>query len=121
MNALWERPDFRRAAGDAWRPGGVALTGRALDKCAASGWLPPGGLVLDLGCGAGATLRMLAGRGYRALGLDKNAGAEPLALDANVDRPQPGRRCAGRRRQRRRFFAKDQRAGRQAGAFSRHR
>ena len=79
MNALWERPDFRRAAGDAWRPGGVALTGRALDRCAASGWLPPGGLVLDLGSGAGATLRLLAGRGYRAVGLDKNAGAEPLA------------------------------------------
>ena len=79
MNALWERPDFRRAAGDAWRPGGVALTGRALDRCAASGWLPPGGLVLDLGSGAGATLRLLAGRGYRAVGLDKNAGTEPLA------------------------------------------
>ena len=79
MNALWERPDFRRAAGDAWRPGGVALTGRALDKCAASGWLPPGGLVLDLGSGAGATLRLLADRGYRAVGLDKNAGTEPLA------------------------------------------
>ena len=85
MNALWERPDFRRAAGDAWRPGGVALTGRALDKCAASGWLPPGGLVLDLGCGAGASLRMLAGRGYRAVGLDRNAGAEPLAgMDAGT-------------------------------------
>ena len=79
MSALWERPDFRRAAGDAWRPGGVALTCRALDKCAASGWLPQGGLVLDLGSGAGATLRLLAGRGYRAVGLDKNVGTEPLA------------------------------------------
>ena len=79
MNALWERPDFRRAAGDAWRPGGVALTCRALDRCAASGWLRPGGLVLDMGSGAGATLRLLAERGYRAVGLDKHADAAALA------------------------------------------
>lgn len=79
MSALWERPDFRRAAGDAWRPGGVVLTCRALDRCAASGWLRPGGLVLDMGSGAGATLRLLAERGYSAVGLDKHAGAEPLA------------------------------------------
>ena len=83
MSALWERPDFRRAAGDAWRPGGVALTCRALDKCAASGWLPQGGLVLDLGSGAGATLRVLAERGYRAVGLDKHAGAGAGAGAAN--------------------------------------
>lgn len=79
MNALWEQPGFRRAAGDAWRPGGVALTCRALDRCAACGWLPSGGLVLDMGSGAGATLQLLAERGYRAVGLDKNAGAEPFA------------------------------------------
>ena len=85
MNALWERPDFRRAAGDAWRPGGVALTGRALDRCAASGWLPPGGLVLDLGSGAGATLRLLAERGYRAVGLDKHADAAVLTGDNQTD------------------------------------
>ena len=84
MSALWERPDFRRAAGDAWRPGGVELTCRALDRCAASGWLPPRGLVLDLGSGAGATLRLLAGRGYRAVGLDKHAGSEPFAGE-NID------------------------------------
>ena len=85
MNALWERPDFRRAAGDAWRPGGVALTSRALDRCAASGWLPQGGLVLDLGSGAGATLHLLAERGYRAVGLDKHAGAAGLECDNLAD------------------------------------
>ena len=85
MSALWEHPDFRRAAGDAWRPGGVALTSRALDWCAASGWLPPGGLVLDLGSGAGATLRLLAERGYRAVGLDKHADAGGLAGDNQTD------------------------------------
>jgi len=85
VNALWERPDFRRAAGDAWRPGGVALTNRALDWCAASGWLPQGGLVLDLGSGAGATLHLLAERGYRAVGLDKHAGAAGLECDNLAD------------------------------------
>ena len=85
MSALWERPDFRRAAGDAWRPGGVALTCRALDTCAANGWLPQGGLVLDLGSGAGATLRLLAERGYRAVGLDKHAGSGSVATDVVCD------------------------------------
>ena len=85
MSALWERPDFRRAAGDAWRPGGVELTCRALDRCEGNGWLPQGGLVLDLGSGAGATLRLLAGRGYRAVGLDKNVGTEPLAGENLAD------------------------------------
>ena len=85
MSALWERPDFRRAAGDAWRPGGVELTCRALDRCEGNGWLPQGGLVLDLGSGAGATLRLLAGRGYRAVGLDKNVGTEPLAGENLTD------------------------------------
>lgn len=75
MNALWERPDFRRAAGDAWRPGGVELTRRALLWCASGGLLAPGGLVLDLGSGAGATLRLLTQMGYRAVGLDKYAEA----------------------------------------------
>ena len=74
MNALWERPDFRRAAGDAWRPGGVELTHRALAWCASGGLLAPGGLVLDLGSGAGATLRLISQMGYRAVGLDKHAG-----------------------------------------------
>ena len=85
MSALWERPDFRRAAGDAWRPGGVALTCRALDTCAANGWLPQGGLVLDLGSGAGATLRLLAERGYRAVGLDKHVGAADVECDNLAD------------------------------------
>lgn len=81
MNALWERPDFRRAAGDAWRPGGVELTRRALAWCASAGLLSPGGLVLDLGSGAGATLRLLSQMGYYAVGLDKHAGAG-ISVDA---------------------------------------
>ena len=79
MNALWERPDFRRAAGDAWRPGGVELTRRALAWCASAGLLAPGGLVLDFGSGAGATLRLLTQMGYCAVGLDKHAEAKSSA------------------------------------------
>lgn len=79
MTALWEQPDFRRAAGDAWRPGGVALTRRALAWCRGEGLLPPGALALDFGCGAGASLRLLEEQGCRALGLDDNAGRERAA------------------------------------------
>ena len=86
MNALWERPDFRRAAGDAWRPGGVELTRRALAWCASAGLLAPGGLVLDFGSGAGATLRLLTQMGYRAVGLDKHAEAGlPVDADPSAD------------------------------------
>jgi len=84
MTALWEQPDFRRAAGDAWRPGGVALTRRALAWCRGEGLLPPGALALDFGCGAGASLRLLEEAGCRALGLDANAGREQTAV------PGPG-------------------------------
>lgn len=88
MNALWERPDFRRAAGDAWRPGGVELTRRALAWCTSAGLLAPGGLVLDLGSGAGATLRLLTQMGFRAVGLDKHAGAG-LSADADLSAGAP--------------------------------
>jgi arsenite methyltransferase len=49
------------------RPGGLALTARALSL---SLW-PPGARVLDLGCGSGAALSYLIGQGgLRAWGLD---------------------------------------------------
>ena len=85
MNALWERQDFRRAAGDAWRPGGVELTRRTLDWCASAGLLAPGALGVDLGSGAGATLRLLAQLGYRAVGLDKNSAAKAQAVALAAD------------------------------------
>lgn len=80
MSALWERADFRRIAGESWRPGGLALTRRGLDLCEKYCGLAPARLpgsarsplVLDLGCGSGASLELLAGMGYRALGLDLN-------------------------------------------------
>jgi SAM-dependent methyltransferase len=64
--APYEREDFRRVAGDALRPGGLALTERALAACRFS----PGDRVLDLGCGPGLTLGCLVGEGLSALGLD---------------------------------------------------
>jgi SAM-dependent methyltransferase len=64
---LYARDEFRRVAGDALRPGGLDLTRRALDLLR----LPPGALVLDAGCGPGATARLLAGEGCRVLALDR--------------------------------------------------
>lgn len=65
----YERADVRRATGGAIRPGGLALTDRALDL------LPfaAGARLLDCGCGAGATLSRLAAAGFRAAGCDISA------------------------------------------------
>jgi len=63
---LFAREDFRRVAGDTLRPGGLALTRRGLALAA----LPPGSLVADLGCGRGATARLLTQAGHRVLALD---------------------------------------------------
>ena len=51
------------------RPGGLALTRRALAHCA----LPPGAHLLDVGCGAGATVALLQSLGHNAHGIDLNA------------------------------------------------
>lgn len=110
MSALWERADFRRIAGEAWRPGGLALTRRGLDLCAEYCGLAPAPLpgsarsplVLDLGCGSGASLRLLAGMGYRALGLDLNASLSRISglaglsmARANLERLPLAANCAG--------------------------
>ncbi|EPR41253.1 Methyltransferase type 11 [Desulfovibrio sp. X2] len=67
---LFARPDFQQAAGDALRPGGTALTTRGLELCAGMGDLPAGARVADVGCGRGASLALLAGRGLSPVGLD---------------------------------------------------
>ena len=81
MSALWESDSFRRVAGNVWRPGGTALTAGALELCRERCGLAPGQLVLDLGCGCGATVELLHKAGYRVLGLDKRVqpGAVSLA------------------------------------------
>lgn len=63
---LYRTPAFQEAAGALLRPGGVSLTARLLDLCG----LAPGARVLDLGCGRGASLGLLAGRGLDPVGLD---------------------------------------------------
>lgn len=63
---VWSHPAVRLLVGDAFRPGGPGLTDRLLDRLA----LPAGSRVVDVGCGAGATLGLLTTRGLRAVGLE---------------------------------------------------
>lgn len=67
---LYESSALQAVAGPALRPGGLALTQRALSFCA----LPAGAQVADLGCGTGATAEHLR-RDHRvkAVGLDRSA------------------------------------------------
>lgn len=57
---------LRALTGRCLRPGGTSLTRRGLDLCS----FAPGARVLDMGCGPGASLGVLAGAGLRAVGLD---------------------------------------------------
>ncbi len=63
-SSLW--PQINETVGPCIRPGGLLLTGRALDVCR----LPAGSRVADIGCGAGATLEHLENNGLRLVGLD---------------------------------------------------
>ncbi|HJD96609.1 DVU_1556 family methyltransferase [Mailhella massiliensis] len=65
--ALYTSALFRRIAGGAWRPGGEELTRHGLELCA----FPPGSRILDAGCGAGASLRVLSSLGLHGTGLDR--------------------------------------------------
>ncbi|KMY67672.1 hypothetical protein AAU61_07150 [Desulfocarbo indianensis] len=80
--ALYESPLLRQVAGPALRPGGLALTQRALAWCG----FAPGARVLDVGCGLGASAGHMAGeQGLRALGLDISPG-----MLREARRAQPG-------------------------------
>ena len=66
----YEDATIRRMTGDTIRPGGVALTDRALEWCS----LPPGAVVLDVGCGAGVTAERLSTRySLSACGIDPSS------------------------------------------------
>jgi len=65
---LFLRPEFQAIAGATLRPGGLALTERALALLD----LQAGARVLDVGCGLGATARLLATRGCAVLALDSS-------------------------------------------------
>jgi arsenite methyltransferase len=63
----YSSPVMCAATGETVRPGGLDLTRRALDFCA----FPPGARVLDIGCGSGATVRlMIQEYGLDASGID---------------------------------------------------
>lgn len=67
---VYEQGAVRRVTGDAIRPGGLALTRRALALAA----LPTGARVLDVGCGVGATVALCRSEfALTAVGLDLSA------------------------------------------------
>lgn len=63
---LYELPQLRRITGDTLRPGGISITAKAVELCA----FPAGARLLDVGCGAGASLAFLRERGYMPVGMD---------------------------------------------------
>lgn len=66
-NTPYETGPLRDVTGLTIRPGGVALTDRALDVCN----FAAGAQLLDVGCGAGGTVEHLCGaRGVSARGVD---------------------------------------------------
>lgn len=70
---LYDQPEFRAVAGDAWRPGGAELTRHALDLCG----FAPAAKVLDIGCGTGLTVRLLEEQGVHGLGIDRVCSERP--------------------------------------------
>jgi arsenite methyltransferase len=82
-----EKLEIQTAMGDTFRPGGLELTRRALDFCG----LPVGARVLDVGCGAGTTVRFLLACGWKAAGVDLSAelihtgrGSAPAFIQADA-------------------------------------
>ena len=57
MSQLYIRPEFRRIAGEHWRPGGTEITDRLL--ALGRRWHDAGaeGRILDVGCGPGGSVR----------------------------------------------------------------
>jgi arsenite methyltransferase len=75
---------LEEACGGVMRPGGLALTARALGHCA----LGAGARVLDLGCGTGVTVGYLReALGLGALGLDASRGALERGLRRDAALP----------------------------------
>jgi ubiquinone/menaquinone biosynthesis C-methylase UbiE len=67
VTRVYEQAAVHQITGDTIRPGGLALTDHALEYCT----LPAGARVLDVGCGAGATVEHLRGaHGFEAAGID---------------------------------------------------
>ncbi len=69
-SSLYESAPVRQALGSTLRPGGATLTRRMLELTTPA----PDSLVLDAGCGCGATLGLLREYGLRTVGLDLRHG-----------------------------------------------
>jgi arsenite methyltransferase len=67
----WEHPAARLLLGDHLHPGGRELTEDAIEATSAAA----GDVVLDVGCGHGAALRLMHEKGIHAVGLDLSEGA----------------------------------------------
>lgn len=75
---LYESEKFSSVTGPTLRPGGLALTQTMLDFCT----LAPNSMVLDIGCGQGATLTLLEQLGHCPYGVDISASLLFKAMDA---------------------------------------
>ena len=77
---LWSHPAAQLLMGPALRPGGADLTVHLIDRAG----LAPGSTVLDIGCGPGTTLELLAAAGHRSIGIDFSpaCAADATARDA---------------------------------------
>ncbi|HZK52885.1 MAG TPA: class I SAM-dependent methyltransferase [Desulfosporosinus sp.] len=77
---LYESDALRLATGDTLRPGGFLLTDLGVEKCN----FPSGAMVLDLGCGNGATVdRLVARYQLQAIGLDPSPALLELGAQKN--------------------------------------
>jgi SAM-dependent methyltransferase len=77
---LWSHPAAQLLLGPALRPGGADLTARLIERAE----LAPGSMVLDIGCGPGTTVELLAAAGHRSVGIDYSPAfaADATARDA---------------------------------------
>jgi arsenite methyltransferase len=98
VECIYESKKMRDVTGPAIRPGGLALTERALAFCR----LPAGAGVLDVGCGVGATVGFLREHRFAAFGVDTSflllergigAGPNPGLLRARAEHLPFSDRC----------------------------
>jgi SAM-dependent methyltransferase len=76
-----------------WSAAGLRRRVTVFEGLLDRGFLPEGGRVLDLGCGAGTYVRLLAKRGHAVVGLDYSLPS--LARAVAADLPSAGRYVAG--------------------------
>jgi arsenite methyltransferase len=70
VTPLYEQDQLSEVTGGTLRPGGIALTTEILGSCKPA----PGSAILDVGCGLGHTVALMASvLGLRATGLDSSA------------------------------------------------